>query len=160
MGRLAILQFSIVRYIETKKYAYQYACSKYIPSNRIGDACVSKLRCRGRDRGSLSIAPLSRAVSLRPEYTPERRQNISTTTVRLLFPQVALHSYDVFTMALASKTQSQNIFAKLKAKPANKVSSLNREGGQSMLTIHVDMFRLRRKEPNMEFRTFRHLPMP
>jgi hypothetical protein len=31
-------------------------------------------------------------------------------------------------MALATKTQSQNIFAKLKQKPANKVRSLNREG--------------------------------
>ena len=39
-------------------------------------------------------------------------------------------------MALATKTQSQNIFAKLKLKPANKVRSPNREGrvGQWLLT--------------------------
>jgi hypothetical protein len=61
-------------------------------------------------------------------YTPEGRQNISTPTPALLFRQTALHFYPVFNMALATKTQSQNIFAKLKQKPANKVWLLNREG--------------------------------
>jgi hypothetical protein len=61
-------------------------------------------------------------------YTPEGRQNISTPTPELLLRQTALHFYPVFNMALATKTQSQNIFAKLKQKPANKVRLLNREG--------------------------------
>jgi hypothetical protein len=38
------------------------------------------------------------------------------------------HSYPIFTMAaLATKTQSQNIFSKLKSKPANKVRFMNTE---------------------------------
>ena len=45
-------------------------------------------------------------------------------------------------MALATKTQSQNIFAKLKAKPANKVGCLHREGwllmANAMLQICFD----------------------
>jgi hypothetical protein len=62
--------------------------------------------------------------------------------------------------ALATKTQSQNIFAKLKQKPANKVSLLSTEGRSTCVNSKcVDMFRLRRKEPDMELRTFRHLPL-
>jgi hypothetical protein len=71
------------------------------------------------------MRPCGQNTPMRPEYTSERRQN---TQRELLFRQTVPHFYTVFNMALATKTQSQNIFTKLKQKPANKVCSLNREG--------------------------------
>jgi len=63
-----------------------------------------------------------------------------------------------FTMAaLATKTQSQNIFTKLKSKPANKVRCSQTMPNPDL--THVDMLRLRRKEPNMELCSLWHLPM-
>jgi hypothetical protein len=110
----------------------------------------------GRDRGWPVIAPYH--VPCGQNTTPERRQNISPTALELLFRPSPSHFYTIFTMALASKTQSQNIFAKLKAKPANKVSYPDREGRSIGVNITcVDMFRLRRKEPNMELGALWHL---
>ncbi len=63
-------------------------------------------------------------------------------------------------MALATKTQSQNIFAKLKAKPANKVYFLL-PSFQDIPNLYLeDMLRLWRKESNMEFGPIRHLSVP
>ena len=74
--------------------------------------------------------------------------------------------------ALASKTESKNIFAKLNTKPANKVSSAysTRSKIPSIHTKHmcacdaddtnVDMLRLRREESDMDVCAVRHLPLP
>jgi hypothetical protein len=122
---------------------------------------VLKLMYHGRGRGWPVIALYHVPVPCGQNYTPERRQDISTTALELLFRPSPSHFYTVFAMALASKTQSQNIFAKLKAKPANKVSYPDREGRSIGVNIAcVDMFRLRRKEPNMELCTLWHLLVP
>lgn len=58
---------------------------------------------------------------------PEAAQNIPTTARLFLFH--SLHAFlPIPTMSLATKTQSQNIFTKLKAKPANKVRCFASEG--------------------------------
>ena len=56
---------------------------------------------------------------------PSAATQIIPTTALDSFTANSHHSYPVFTMAaLATKTQSQNIFNKLKSKPANKVGIL------------------------------------
>jgi hypothetical protein len=65
--------------------------------------------------------------------------------------------------ALATKTQSQNIFAKLKQRPANKVRYKKGRGGQEgrLTDVHwTGMLRLRRKEPNMVVGSVWYLPVP
>jgi hypothetical protein len=51
----------------------------------------------------------------------DNRQNIPTPRPTLVPPRRDLIATQILAMALATKTQSQTIFAKLKAKPANKV---------------------------------------
>lgn len=108
---------------------------------KVSDACVcGALALESRSRLARHSA-VSRAEPLRPEYTPERGQNNYTTALELLFRPPTSHCYTLSTMALASKTQSQTIFAKLKAKPANKVSYPDREGRSLGVNVKcVDMF--------------------
>lgn len=65
-------------------------------------------------------------------------------------------------MALATKTESQKIFEKLKAKTANKVRRSTARGGIAThpLTPASGMFRLWAEEPHLVVCTVRHLPLP
>ena len=73
-----------------------------------------KATCGGR---RCALHPWRCRLSPRPLHT-------TTTTTRPPAPflQLHLHNYIIATMSLASKSQSQKLFEKLKSHRANKVS--------------------------------------
>lgn len=61
---------------------------------------------------------------------------------------------------LATKQQSQKIFEKLKAKPANKVSYATSIHGPPTFLTKVDLLRLQPEEPDLDICSSWHLPLP
>jgi tRNA(His) 5'-end guanylyltransferase len=66
--------------------------------------------------------------------------------------------------ALASKSQSQKIFEKLRTKPANRVSMPHVSFDLRVKSLTVvrtpDMLRLRAEEPHLDISAFWHLSLP
>jgi hypothetical protein len=90
-------------------------------NDRSGEADVSVCQCHVL-RPCAHAARIHRCGQSTPPNAAKIHNANSYSARRFLI------FYTVFNMALATKTQSQNIFTKLKQKPANKVCSLNREG--------------------------------